>query len=285
MEQQGNISNNHRTHLNELYSELQTRPFILSGTCVIEDYDIMSQVCEQMQELSHKYGFRYVFKSSFDKANRTSINSHRGPGLEDGLEVLAKIKQQFGVPIVTDIHESHQANAIAQVADIIQIPAFLCRQTDLLVASAKTGAIVNIKKAQFLSGVNMVNPVQKVVESGNPKVMLTERGTMMGYGDLVLDFRNLIDMGNMPSLQGVPLILDATHSVQKPASLGDSSGGNREYVPYYANMAAAMGIKGFFFETHPNPDQALSDGPNMVRLGEMDKMLGRIFNTLNANTP
>ncbi len=268
--------------LDSLYAKLQSRPFILAGTCVIEDYDIMSQVCEEMLELSSRYGFVYVFKSSFDKANRTSINSHRGPGLEAGLEVLSKIKTQFGVPIVTDIHESHQAGAISEVADIIQIPAFLCRQTDLLVSSAKTGAIVNIKKAQFLSGTNMVNPVQKVIESGNSKVMLTERGTMMGYGDLVLDFRNLIDMGNMASLAGVPLILDATHSVQKPSSLGDSSGGNREYVPYYANMAAAIGIKGFFFETHPNPDSALSDGANMVPLSGMDSMLSTVFNTLQA---
>ncbi len=277
-------SNNARNveTLDALYANLQTRPFILAGTCVIEDYDIMSQVCEVMVELSAKYGFVYVFKSSFDKANRTSINSHRGPGLDAGLEVLSKIKTQFGVPIVTDIHESHQADAISEVADIIQIPAFLCRQTDLLVASAKTGAIVNIKKAQFLSGANMVNPVQKVVESGNSKVMLTERGTMMGYGDLVLDFRNLIDMGNMESLANIPLILDATHSVQKPSSLGDSSGGNREYVPYYANMAASIGIKGFFFETHPNPDVALSDGANMVPLGGMDTMLSTVFNTLQA---
>lgn len=275
-------SANNLNPLDTLYGELQTMPFVLAGTCVIEDYDIMSRVCEQMLELSHKHGFRYVFKSSFDKANRTSINSHRGPGLSSGLETLAKIKHQFGVPIVTDIHESHQAAAISEVADIIQIPAFLCRQTDLLVASAKTGAIVNIKKAQFLSGANMNNPVQKVVESGNPKVMLTERGTMMGYGDLVLDFRNLIDMGNNPDLAGVPLVLDATHSVQKPSSLGDSSGGNREYVPYYANMAAAIGIRGFFFETHPNPSVALSDGPNMIPLHEMDAMLSRVFATLLA---
>ena len=264
----------------ELYLQIQSSPFIMSGTCVIEDYDIMSRVCEQMLDLSEKYKFTYIFKSSFDKANRTSINSHRGPGIDEGLSVLSKIKRDFSVPIVTDIHESSQASAIADVADILQIPAFLCRQTDLLLSSANTGAIVNIKKAQFLSGLDMSNPVKKVLSTGNNKVIVTERGTMMGYGDLVLDFRNLIDMSI--SLPNIPLVLDATHSVQTPSSLGDSSGGNREYVPHYANMAASLGVRGFFFETHPNPNESLSDGPNMVPLSAMDEMLGKVFNTYHA---
>ena len=255
-----------------LYKELQEKPFLISGPCVIESEDLLMSIAEQVKRMAEDLGLVYIFKASFDKANRTSVNSFRGPGLEEGLKVLEKVKKEFDLPITTDIHESSQAAPVAEVVDILQIPAFLCRQTDLLVEASKTGKIVNIKKAQFLTGEDMQYPAQKVTDSGNSQVMLTERGNSYGNNNLVVDFRNIVDMQQ----HGFPVIMDVTHSCQKPGGAGGKSGGNREYAPYFAKAAAAMGVKGFFFETHPSPDQALSDGPNMIPLGEFKEMLTQV---------
>jgi len=231
-----------------------------------------SQVMEiagKMKELTDKYNFHYIFKASFDKANRTSINSFRGPGIENGLQILKKVKDTFNVEVTTDIHEAWQAEAVAPIVDIIQIPAFLCRQTDLLVAAGKTKKIVNIKKAQFLDGKNMINAVNKVQETGNNKIMLTERGSMFGLGNLVVDFRQIVDMKEF----GYPIVMDCTHSTQKPGSLGNKSGGDKKYAPYMAKLAKAIGVNGFFFEVHPDPDNALSDGPNMIQLDNFENII------------
>jgi len=252
-----------------LYTALQTEKFIIAGPCVIESEQMVMEIAESVKRMTETLHFPYIFKASFDKANRTSLSSYRGPGLEEGLRILERVKQEFGLPITTDIHESTQASAIAEVADIIQIPAFLCRQTDLLVATAQTGAIVNIKKAQFLDGRDMIHPATKVKESGNNKIMLTERGSMFGLGNLVVDFRQLIDMKAF----GYPLVMDVTHATQKPSALGGKSGGDRRYAPYMAKLANAIGVNGFFFEVHPDPEQALSDGPNMVYLKDFEAIL------------
>lgn len=257
----------------ELYNNLKENVFILSGPCVIESKDICFEIAEKCIEETKKRNIIYVFKASFDKANRTSSNSFRGHGLEKGLDILSEIKSKYNVPIVTDIHESYQAEAVGQVCDIIQIPAFLCRQTDLLVAAANTNKIVNIKKAQFLSGMDMKYPLEKVLSTGNNKVMLTERGSMFGYGNLVVDFRNLIDMQSF----NVPVIMDLTHSTQKPGALDGKSGGNPEYAPYLAAASSAVGIRGFFAETHPEPAKALSDGANMIKLSDFGSVLDKIM--------
>lgn len=257
----------------ELYHKLKENVFILSGPCVIESKDICFEIAEKCIEETKKRNITYVFKASFDKANRTSTNSFRGHGLEKGLDILSEIKSKYNVPIVTDIHESYQAESVGQVCDIIQIPAFLCRQTDLLVAAANTNKIVNIKKAQFLSGMDMKYPLEKVLSTGNNKVMLTERGSMFGYGNLVVDFRNLIDMQSF----NVPVIMDLTHSTQKPGSLDGKSGGNPEYAPYLAAASSAVGIRGFFAETHPDPTKALSDGANMIKLSDFGSVLDKIM--------
>ena len=214
-----------------------------------------------------------VFKASFDKANRTSITSFRGPGLDKGLEMLADIKSQYGLPVTTDIHESYQAAPVGEVADIIQIPAFLCRQTDLLVAAAKTGRVVNIKKAQFLSGADMVYPVEKVRMSGNDQVWLTERGNMYGYNNLCVDFRNIPDMLHITER----VVMDCTHSVQRPGAAGGKTGGNREFVPAMALAAKAFGANGYFFEVHPDPDKALSDGPNALWLADLEEVISSLI--------
>lgn len=252
-----------------LYEELKNNLFIMAGPCVIESYDICCEIAEKCIDAAEKEGFKYIFKASFDKANRTSVSSFRGLGIEKGLEVLEKIKKEYKVPVVTDIHESYQAEPVGKVCDIVQIPAFLCRQTDLLLAAAETGAIVNIKKAQFLSGMDMKYPLEKVSSAGNNKIMLTERGSMFGYGNLVVDFRNIIDMQSF----GYPVIMDLTHSLQKPGALSGASGGNPEYIPYFAAATAASGVRGFFAETHPEPAKALSDGANMINLNEFHNML------------
>ena len=257
----------------ELYNNLKENVFILSGPCVIESKDICFEIAEKCIEETKKRNITYVFKASFDKANRTSSNSFRGHGLEKGLDILSEIKSKYNVPIVTDIHESYQAEAVGQVCDIIQIPAFLCRQTDLLVAAANTNKIVNIKKAQFLSGMDMKYPLEKVLSTGNNKVMLTERGSMFGYGNLVVDFRNLIDMQSF----NLPVIMDLTHSTQKPGALDGKSGGNPEYAPYLAAASSAVGIRGFFAETHPEPAKALSDGANMIKLSDFGSVLDKIM--------
>lgn len=242
---------------------------IIAGPCVIESQDCLNEVAEELVRLNKKYGLDIIFKSSFDKANRTSISSFRGPGLDKGLTMLCDVHKKYGLRILTDIHESYQAKPVGEVVDVIQIPAFLCRQTDLLVDAAKTGKIVNIKKAQFLSGMDMRYPVQKVLESGNDKVWLTERGNMYGYNNLVVDFRNIADMKRFTST----IIMDCTHSVQRPGADGGKTGGNREFVPAMALAAKAFGATGFFFEVHPAPDCALSDGANMVALKDFESII------------
>lgn len=251
---------------------------LIAGPCVIESEELVLSIAGQMKEITEELGIPYTFKASFDKANRTSINSFRGPGIEEGLEVLQRVKDTYGLPICTDIHEPWQATEAARVADILQIPAFLCRQTDLLVAASKTGKCINIKKAQFLAPWDMKNCVEKVRQSGNGNVMLCERGTSFGYNTLVVDMTGLRVMKDF----GVPVIFDATHSVQKPGGNGTSSGGNRQYVEYLAKAALAVGVDGLFMETHPDPDHAKSDGPNMVPLAEMKELLVRLKKVYDA---
>jgi len=245
---------------NKLYQTLKENKFIISGPCVIENESMIMYLAENIKKITDDLNLTYIFKASFDKANRTSIDSYRGPGLEEGLRILEKVKNEFNLPITTDIHESQQAAALAEVVDIIQIPAFLCRQT------------VNIKKAQFLDGKDMIYPASKVKESGNNKIMLTERGSMFGLGNLVVDFRQIIDMKEL----GYPIVMDVTHSTQKPSSLGGKSGGDRKYAPYIAKLANAVDVNGFFFEVHENPEEALSDGPNMVYLKDFKGVLESI---------
>ncbi len=241
---------------------------ILAGPCAIESQSILNKTAEKLKEITEKLGINYVFKSSFDKANRSSITSFRGPGIDEGLGMLAKIKKEFDLPIVTDIHTPDQAQPTAEVADIIQIPAFLCRQTDLLVAAAKTGKIVNIKKGQFLAPEQMGSLIKKVEDSGNNRILLTDRGTTFGYNNLVVDFRGI------PIMQGFgyPVVFDATHSVQLPGANGCSSGGDRKFVPYLAKAAMAVGANVLFFEVHPDPEKALCDGPNMIALNDAEEL-------------
>lgn len=248
---------------------MNNKSVIIAGPCVIESMDVLDEVAKELVRINRALGIDIIFKASFDKANRTSISSFRGPGLEKGLQMLADIKQKYGLRILTDIHESYQANPASQVADVLQIPAFLCRQTDLLVAAAKTGKTVNIKKAQFLSGDDMQFPVQKVIESGNTDVWLTERGNIYGYNNLAVDFRNIADMKKYAKT----VIMDCTHSVQRPGAAGGKTGGNREFVPAMALAAKAFGANGYFFETHPDPEKALSDGPNMLYLKDFESTI------------
>lgn len=245
------------------------KPIIIAGPCVIESQDCLNEVAEELVRLNSKYNIDIIFKSSFDKANRTSLSSYRGPGLDKGLKMLADIKSKYGLKILTDIHESFQAQPVGEVADVLQIPAFLCRQTDLLVAAAKTGKVVNIKKAQFLSGFDMKYPVEKVRNSGNANVWLTERGNMYGYNNLAVDFRNISDMKQFTPT----VIMDCTHSVQRPGAAGGKTGGDRQFVPAMAMAAKAFGASGYFFEVHPNPEKALSDGPNMVYLKDFEEIV------------
>ena len=241
---------------------------ILAGPCAIESIDIMRETAEGLKKVCEKLDINYVFKSSYDKANRTSITSYRGVGMEKGLEMLAQIKKEFDLPIVTDIHTPDQAAIAAEVADILQIPAFLCRQTDLLVAAAKTGKIVNIKKGQFLAPQQMKSLVKKVEDAGNNQIMLTDRGVSFGYNNLVSDFRAVPIMKEF----GYPVVFDATHSVQMPGSNGDSTGGDRRFVPVLANCAMSAGADVLFFEVHPDPDNALCDGPNMLHLKDAENV-------------
>lgn len=251
---------------------------LIAGPCVIESEEMVMDIAKQMKKISAKYGIDYTFKASFDKANRTSINGKRGPGLEKGLRILKRVKDELGLPVATDIHEPWQAEPVGKICDIVQIPAFLCRQTDLLVAAAKTGKCINIKKAQFLAPWDMRNCAEKVVASGNDNVMLCERGTSFGYNNLVVDMTGLVEMKKL----GYPVIFDATHSVQKPGGKGNSTGGNREYVEYLAKAAIAVGVDGLFMETHPDPDNAWSDGPNQVVLSTMDELLGKLVKVYEA---
>ncbi len=241
------------------------KPVFIAGPCVIESQELLDIVAQKLTEISAGLGVEIIFKASFDKANRTSVHSFRGPGLEKGLRMLAGIKEKYGLKILTDIHESCQAEAAGEVADVLQIPAFLCRQTDLLVAAARTGRIINIKKAQFLSGCDMQYPVEKAREAGAKEIWLTERGNMYGYNNLVVDFRNIADM-----LDIVPrVVMDCTHSVQRPGGGGGKTSGDRRFVPAMAMAAKAFGANGYFFEVHPDPDNALSDGPNMLYLKDL----------------
>ena len=249
------------------------KPIIIAGPCVIESEDCLTEVARELVRLNSKYGVDIIFKSSFDKATRTSISSFRGPGMEKGLQMLADIKSRFGLRLLTDIHESRQAQPVASVVDVLQIPAFLCRQTDLLVAAARTGKTVNIKKAQFLSGADMQYPVQKVRESGNNDIWLTERGNVYGYNNLVVDFRNIVEMKRFSPT----VIMDCTHSVQRPGAADGKTGGDRQYIPAMALAAKAFGATGYFFEVHPDPDNALSDGPNMLKLTDFEPLLIKLL--------
>ena len=246
---------------------------IIAGPCVIESAELLDTVARKLVEINTKLGTAIIFKASFDKANRTSIRSFRGPGLERGLQMLSDVKTKYGLKILTDIHESWQAKPVGEVCDVLQIPAFLCRQTDLLVAAAKTGRTLNIKKAQFLSGCDMKYPVEKAREAGASEVWLTERGNMMGYNNLVVDFRNIPDM-----LEIVPtVIMDCTHSVQRPGGSDGKTGGDRKFVPQMALAAKAFGATGFFFEVHPNPDEGLSDAANMLELNKLESLVSKLI--------
>ena len=252
---------------------MKKRTTIIAGPCVIESAELLDTVAHKLVEINKKHGTDIIFKASFDKANRTSIRSFRGPGLERGLQMLADVTTKFGLRILTDIHESSQAEVAGEVCDVLQIPAFLCRQTDLLVAAAKTGCVVNIKKAQFLSGKDMKYPVEKALEAGANEVWLTERGNMMGYNNLVVDFRNIPDM-----LEIVPtVIMDCTHSVQRPGGSDGKTGGDRRFVPQMALAAKAFGATGFFFEVHPTPDEGLSDAANMLELDKLEALVKELI--------
>lgn len=241
----------------------------IAGPCVIESAELLDAVAERLVAINRALGTDIIFKASFDKANRTSLSSFRGPGLEKGLQMLADVHAKWGLRLLTDIHEAWQAAPVGEVVDVIQIPAFLCRQTDLLVAAARTGRIVNIKKAQFLSGADMRYPYEKAFESGAREIWLTERGNIYGYNNLVVDFRNIADMLHIART----VVMDCTHSVQRPGAAGGKTGGNREFVPAMALAAKAFGANGYFFEVHPDPDRAKSDGPNMLPLGELENVI------------
>jgi 2-dehydro-3-deoxyphosphooctonate aldolase (KDO 8-P synthase) len=244
------------------------RLVLFAGPCAAESYDICLETGTEVKKICTELDIDYVFKASYDKANRTSSSSYRGPSMDMGLEILAMVRNELKVPVVTDVHESHQCAEVADVVDVLQIPAFLCRQTDLLVAAAKTGRPVKVKKGQFMAPEDMQYALNKVRGEGNKNVFLTERGSMFGYNNLVVDMRSLPIMR-----QYSPVVFDVTHSIQRPGGLGGKSGGDRQFAPYLASAAAAVGVDGFFIETHPKPELALSDGPNMVPLPEMRNFL------------
>ena len=249
------------------------KPFIIAGPCVIESAELLDVVAAELKRISEQFDVPVWFKASFDKANRTSIHSFRGPGLERGLQMLADVKTKYGLPLLTDVHESFQAEAAGEVVDVLKIPAFLCRQTDLLVAAAHTGKTVNIKKAQFLSGDDMRYPVEKCREAACREVWLTERGNIYGYNNLVVDFRNIPLMHRWVDR----VVMDCTHSVQRPGGAGGKTGGDREFVPQMALAAKVFGANGFFFETHPDPEKALSDGPNMLYLKDLESLVKKLL--------
>ncbi len=249
------------------------QPILIAGPCVIESAELLDTVAQKIVSINNHLHTDIIFKASFDKANRTSIHSFRGPGLEKGLQMLDEVKLKHGLRVLTDIHESWQAEAAGQVVDVLQIPAFLCRQTDLLVAAAKTGKTVNIKKAQFLSGRDMRYPVEKALEAGAKEVWLTERGNSFGYNNLVVDFRNIPDMKEIVQT----VIMDCTHSVQRPGAGNGSTSGDRQFVPAMALAAKAFGATGYFFEVHPNPDKGLSDGPNMLELDKLEDLITKLL--------
>ncbi len=248
-------------------------PIFLTGPCVIENAELLDVVAQRLVEIREKLQVEVFFKASFDKANRTSLRSFRGPGLAKGLQMLADIKARYNLPLTTDIHESYQAAAAGEVIDVLQIPAFLCRQTDLLVAASQTGRVVNVKKAQFLSGEDMRYPVEKCREAGAKEVWLTERGTTFGYNNLVVDFRNIPIMSQWADR----VIMDCTHSVQRPGGGNGTTSGDRQFVPAMAKAAKAFGAQGYFIETHPNPEIALSDGPNMLFLDDLEMLVSELL--------
>jgi 2-dehydro-3-deoxyphosphooctonate aldolase (KDO 8-P synthase) len=266
--------------LSFLWRQLKARRrlVLIAGPCVIESRALCGRVVEALRPVCEKLGIMYIFKASFDKANRTSPSSFRGPGLEGGLAVLEWVRREFEVPVLTDVHGEQQAEAAGRVVDILQIPAFLCRQTDLIQAAARTGKVVNIKKGQFLSPAEMGQVVRKAVQAGGHRLLLTERGTTFGYHNLVADMRSIPLMRQL----GYPVVFDATHSVQLPGGSGDRSSGQREFAPVLARSAVAAGADGVFIETHPNPDRALSDGPNMIRLGSMKRLLEDLVRVFEA---
>lgn len=245
--------------------------FLIAGPCVMESGDVMLEIAAGVKAICDRLGISYLFKSSFDKANRSSVQSFRGPGLSKGLALLAEVKRTIGVPVVTDVHEPAQAAPVAEVADVLQVPAFLCRQTDLLVAAGRTGKCVNVKKGQFMAPWDMENVVAKVRSTGNDRVMITDRGTSFGYNNLVSDMRSIAVMRRF----GCPVVLDGTHSVQLPGGLGDASGGERDMVPVLVRAAVAAGVDGLFLEVHPDPDRAACDGPTMLALDELEPLLTR----------
>jgi len=245
---------------------------VIAGPCVIESQESALRHASLLKEAADRAGVPYIFKSSYDKANRSSASSFRGPGLERGLEILAEVKRKVGVPILTDVHESAQVVAVQQIADVLQIPAFLCRQTDFVVAVANSGKVVNVKKGQFLAPWDIANVVDKILSTGNDRVLLTERGVSFGYNNLVSDMRSLVWMREL----GYPVIFDATHSLQLPGGLGHASGGERKYIPALARAAVAVGVDALFMEVHENPDQALSDGPNSLPLKDFEKLIGAV---------
>ncbi len=267
------------TRSSELYTSLCQGPFIIAGPCVLESYELALETACLVAEAAAAHGITAIFKSSFDKANRTSSHSFRGPGMATGLEWLARIGEKTGLPVVTDIHEPEQASAVAEVADILQIPAFLCRQTSLLQAAARTGRIVNVKKGQFVAPWDMKPVVEKLHASGNRNVLLTERGTSFGYNNLVVDYRGFAVLRAL----GVPVIFDATHSVQLPGGLGACSGGDRSHVPALARAAVAAGANGVFMECHPDPDNALCDGPNSWPASGLKAMVGDLKQLWSLN--
>ena len=249
-------------------------PFaLIAGPCQMQSRDHAMEIASALKEITQQQGIGFVFKTSFDKANRTSLSGARGLGLDAAMAVFADIKERLSVPVLTDVHEREQCAVVAEVVDVLQIPAFLCRQTDLLVAAAKTGRVVNVKKGQFLAPWDMANVVEKITASGNPNVLVTERGTSFGYNALVVDMRSLSIMGERI---GAPVVFDATHAVQEPGGLGGASGGKREFVPVLARAAVAVGVAGLFIETHEDPDRAPSDGPNMLPLGAMASLLAEL---------
>ena len=250
------------------------RPLVLiAGPCVIESEDQVRKTAKGLKEIAKEINIPFIFKSSYDKANRTSIKSYRGPGLKKGLELLEKVKREFDIPLLVDVHRIEETELVSKVADILQVPAFLCRQTDLIISIARTGKPVNVKKGQFLAPWDMKNVIEKIESTGNKKILLTERGSCFGYNNLVVDMKSLPIMRSF----GYPVVFDATHSVQKPGGEGTATGGEREYVSFLAQAAVATGIDGLFLEVHPQPEKALSDGPNMIRLSRLRELLEKLI--------
>ncbi|HEX9757276.1 MAG TPA: 3-deoxy-8-phosphooctulonate synthase [Nitrospiria bacterium] len=252
--------------------------FLIAGPCVIENETLILETAHQLQEITKKVGMPLIFKSSYDKANRSSIHSFRGPGISKGLDILNKVKEKYGLPLLSDVHQIEDIPIAADVLDILQIPAFLCRQTDLLVSAAKSGKVVNVKKGQFLAPWDAKNIITKIEEAGSQKILLTERGSSFGYNNLVADMRSIPILGQW----GYPVVFDATHSVQLPGGGGNVSSGQREFVPHLARAAVAVGCDGLFMEVHPDPDKALSDGPNMVRLKDLQNLLEQVSRIRNS---